>query len=112
MISFVETESTDTLLVEAESYISAGNQDGSDPGTQPTEDDGGGLNVGWIDANDFMEYNLSVSKSGNYLVEYRVASPGGSEPGLDLKLDDAWVDSTVIPSTGAVSYTHLRAHET
>ena len=95
MISFVETESTDTLLIQEEDYTAA-----SDIGTENTTDSGGGQNVGWIDANDYMEYTLSVVTSGNYLAEYRIASQGGSEPGLDLKLDGTWVDSSVIPNTG------------
>ena len=76
-INFVASESSSTLMVEAESYSSSG-----DVGTQNTSDSGGGQNVGWIDAGDWMEYSLSVETAGNYLVEYRVASQGGSEPGL------------------------------
>ena len=82
-------------MVEAESYSSSG-----DVGTENTSDSGGGQNVGWIDAGDWMEYSLSVETAGNYLVEYRVASQGGSEPGLNLKLNGTWVDSVVIPNTG------------
>ena len=94
-INFVASESSSTLMVEAESYSSSG-----DVGTENTSDSGGGQNVGWIDAGDWMEYSLSVETAGNYLVEYRVASQGGSEPGLNLKLNGTWVDSVVIPNTG------------
>ena len=82
-------------MIEAETFSSSG-----DVGTENTSDEGGGQNVGWIDAGDWMEYTLSVENAGNYLVEYRVASQGGSEPGLNLTLDGTWVDSVAIPNTG------------
>ncbi|MFT7558797.1 MAG: endoglucanase [Flavobacteriales bacterium] len=49
--------------------------------TQDTSDSGGGLNVGWTDAGDWMTYNVNLpaSTSGQYDVSYRVASKvGGS----------------------------------
>ncbi|MBL6449963.1 carbohydrate-binding protein [Fulvivirga sp. 29W222] len=39
-----------------------------------TTDQGGGQNVGWIDAGDWMEYTINAPEAGNYTVEYRVAS--------------------------------------
>ena len=41
---------------------------------EATTDDGGGENVGWIDAGDWLEYKINVPQAGNYTVEYRVAS--------------------------------------
>ncbi len=41
---------------------------------QPTEDIGGGFNVGWITNNDYLEYILEVEESGTYVVHYRIAS--------------------------------------
>ena len=94
-IDFVSSESSNSLMIEAETFNSSG-----DVGTENTSDEGGGQNVGWIDAGDWMEYTLSVENAGNYLVEYRVASQGGSEPGLNLTLNGTWVDSVAIPNTG------------
>jgi Carbohydrate binding module (family 6)/Bacterial Ig-like domain (group 2) len=34
----------------------------------------GGLNVGYIDDGDWMDYKVKVEKSGNFIVEFRVAS--------------------------------------
>ena len=45
--------------------------------TQPTTDANGGLNVGWIDDNDYMAYAnnvINIPADGQYTVEYRVAS--------------------------------------
>ena len=58
--------------VEAENYTNSFGVN-----TQPTTDTGGGLNVGWIDDNDFMAYAnnvVNIPADGQYTVEYRVAS--------------------------------------
>jgi endoglucanase len=57
--------------------------------TENTSDAGGGLNVGWIDVNDWMSYQnspVSIPTSGTYRVEYRVASLNG---GGGLRLEAA-----------------------
>jgi uncharacterized delta-60 repeat protein len=43
--------------------------------TEVTSDAGGGLNVGWIDYGDYIDYNIEVTTAGYYRVETRVASP-------------------------------------
>ena len=48
--------------------------------TQTTSDTGGGLNVGWIDVNDWMSYQntpVTIPATGTYRIEYRVASQNG-----------------------------------
>jgi hypothetical protein len=55
--------------IEAESYTTM-----SGVGTETTTDTGGGLNVGWIDNNDWLDYSVNVSVAGTYTVNYRVAS--------------------------------------
>ena len=42
--------------------------------TEPTADWGGGLNVGWIDQNDWMRYLVNVENDGEYNLAYRYAS--------------------------------------
>ncbi len=61
--------------IQAENYVYM-----SGVQTENTSDSGGGLNVGWIDAGDWMVWNTNLPSSGTYTVEYRVASPnsGGS----------------------------------
>jgi hypothetical protein len=40
-------------------------------GTEVTSDVGGGLNIGWTDKGDLLEYNVTVLTSGIYNVTYR-----------------------------------------
>lgn len=42
--------------------------------TENTGDTGGGLNVGYIDTNDYMDYTVNVATAGTYDVSFRVAS--------------------------------------
>jgi beta-glucosidase len=65
--------------VEAEAYTTM-----SGVQTEATADTGGGLNVGWIDPNDWMEYSVNVQTAGNYTVSYRIAS-NIAAPILQLK---------------------------
>ncbi len=61
----------------------------------------GGQNLGWIEANDWVVWNLNLPESGTYTVEYRVASLGG---GGVLQLEKAGgapiYGSLAVPSTG------------
>jgi len=56
-------------IVQAESYASM-----SGIGTETTTDDGGGLDVGWIDNGDWMSYNINAAAAGSYVLTFRVAS--------------------------------------
>jgi uncharacterized protein YjdB len=61
--------------IEAESYTAMNGVQ-----LEATGDTGGGQNVGWIDANDWMDYNVNASAAGTYAVAMRVASaPGGGQ---------------------------------
>ena len=61
----------------------------------------GGLNVGWIDATDWMAYaNIAFPSSGSYRVEYRVASVSGSLLSLDLNGGAIQLGQLAIPATG------------
>ena len=42
--------------------------------TQITSDTDAGLNITSVDANDWLDYTVNIAKSGNYRVEFRVAS--------------------------------------
>lgn len=44
---------------------------------EATTDTGGGQNVGYIDAGDWMDYRVNVQAPGSYQVQYRVASQNG-----------------------------------
>lgn len=58
--------------IQAESYC-----DMNGVQTESTSDTGGGQNVGWIDAGDWLAYRVDIPTTDNYTIEYRVASPGG-----------------------------------
>ena len=48
--------------------------------TENTSDSGGGTNVGYIDSGDSLSYNINVPSSGEYTVDFRLASrTNGSE---------------------------------
>ncbi|UXH80730.1 carbohydrate-binding protein [Roseateles amylovorans] len=70
--------------------------------TEATTDSGGGLNVGYLDAGDWLSYpTINVPTAGSYTVEYRVASLNG---GGNLQLEEAGgsvvYGSVNIPATG------------
>jgi hypothetical protein len=93
----VQTNSTFTQTVQAESYSSMlGVQ------TEATTDAGGGSNVGWIDATDWMAYNsIAIPATSSYLVEYRVASPNATgQLSLDLNAGAIQLGVLNVPNTG------------
>ncbi len=61
-------------IVEAEDY-----DDGSGYKFENTSDVGGGQNLGWISAGEWMEYTINVETAGLHKIEFRVASSGGSD---------------------------------
>jgi beta-glucanase (GH16 family) len=89
--------SVSSVTIQAESYSSM-----SGVQTEATSDAGGGTNVGWIDAGDWMAYsNINFPYSGTYNVEYRVASlNGGGRLSLDLNSGSNVLGYLDVPSTG------------
>ncbi|WEK53171.1 MAG: carbohydrate-binding protein [Candidatus Cohnella colombiensis] len=67
--------------------------------TEPTTDQGGGLNVGWIHVGDWLDYNVNVAEVGSYTVEYRVASNTSSGQ-IQLRTGQTTLATTSIPNTG------------
>ena len=69
-----------------------------------TTDVGGGQNIGYLDAGDYLDYYIHVAQSGNYNVAYRTAAL--SETGqVKMQLIDSNGDATTLhtvsfPSTG------------
>lgn len=69
--------------------------------TEVTSDAGGGLNVGWIDAGDWMTYHVEVASSGTYTVSYRVASPtSGGSARLEQAGGGTVYGTVSVPATG------------
>jgi Carbohydrate binding module (family 6)/Ricin-type beta-trefoil lectin domain-like len=66
-----------------------------------TSDAGGGQNVGYIDATDWLAYyNVTFPTSGQYTIEYRVASPSGSRLSADLNGGATQLGNVSLPATG------------
>ncbi|WP_324671166.1 carbohydrate-binding protein [Hymenobacter sp. GOD-10R] len=83
-------------LIQAESYSSMNGVQ-----LETTSDTGGGQNVGYIDQGDWMAYsNINFPVSGNYTLEYRVASPSGGTLSSDLNSGSIQLGNTAVPATG------------
>jgi hypothetical protein len=81
--------------IEAEDYDSMNGVQ-----TENTSDTGEGSDVGWIDAGDWMDYNVNVAASGTYTVKFRVASENGADGALQLKQGDSTLCTLDVPATG------------
>ncbi len=98
------------VVFQAEDYTSyfdttAGNTGGAyradNVDIEATSDNGGGYNVGWIEATEWLTYgNLSVASSGTYIVRARVASLSGGTLSLDLNGGTTVLGELNIPATG------------
>lgn len=94
---YQQTSGPSSVTIQAENYSNMlGVQ------TETCTDAGGGQNVGWIDANDWMAYNsINFPTTGSYLVEYRVASlNGGGQLSLDLNAGSIQLGALNVPATG------------
>ncbi len=72
----------------------------TDVDIQTTTDGGGGANVGWIAAGEWLEYTVAVASAGTYRLDARVASTGAGGT-FHIELDG--VNKTgplTIPNTG------------
>jgi probable HAF family extracellular repeat protein len=68
---------------------------------EATTDTGGGYNVGWMAASEWLTYTVNVANAGSYRLELRVASHG---VGGRVHVEFDGVDKTgpmIIPKTGA-----------
>jgi hypothetical protein len=85
-----------STTVQAESYS---NMSGIQ--TETCTDAGGGADVGYVDAADWMAYyNINFPSTGAYKVEYRVASVSGGTLSLDLNAGATQLGAVSIPATG------------
>ena len=67
--------------------------------TQSTSDIGGGQNVGYIDAGDYMDYNVTVVKTETYEFSYRVASKYATGE-ITLQAGGSDLHVIAVPNTG------------
>jgi hypothetical protein len=88
-------ETTTTQRIEAESYTTM-----SGIQTENTSDAGGGLNVGWQENNDWMDYSVSVATAGTYTVNFRVATVNTGVTFQLRKADGTSLATVTVPNTG------------
>jgi hypothetical protein len=73
--------------------LSAGNTGGQyrtdDVDMEATTDAGGGYNVGWTDAGEWVAYDVNVTASGTYSLTARLASANGGTKTAIVSLDGA-----------------------
>ena len=85
-----------STVIQAEAYNYMSGVD-----VETTTDAGGGQNVGWIEAGDWMSYEVTIPTTGTYRVDYRVATPNAN---MSLRLEkDAGatqLGTVTIPNTG------------
>lgn len=98
--------STLSIRIEAEKYKTAS----AGVRTQPTEDENGGLNVGWIQDRSWMSYNAKLVP-GKYRVEYRVASVEGGQLRIDTQSGKVIFGTLNIPKTGGWQKWTTISHE-
>lgn len=94
--TFVYGSSTAAVTkIEAESYTTM-----SGVATESCSDTGGGLDVGWIDSGDWMVYPITITTTGTYTIQYRVASPNsGKYLSSDLNAGSIQLGTVTIPNT-------------
>ncbi|WP_344924118.1 carbohydrate-binding protein [Aquimarina addita] len=90
----INTTSPSSIRIEAEDYAAM-----SGIQTETTTDTGGGLNVGYIDNGDWMDYTVDIPVSGTYTVDFRVASVPGSAA-VQFIVDTAVLGTANIAPTG------------
>ncbi len=99
------------VTIQAESYIAM-----SGVQTEATSDTGGGLNVGWTDAGDSMNYSntrVNIPANGTYKITYRVASLNGGGSFAFKEAGGATYDNVPVPKTsGWQSWTDVTRNVT
>jgi len=92
-INISQPKTTFGRHIEAESFIA---QQGIQ--TEPTNDIEGGLDVGYIDPGDWLDYHVDIPAAGDYKISYRVASPYDSGI-IQFQSGSAVLATTSIPDT-------------
>lgn len=70
-------------LIEAEDYTAMNGIQ-----TENTSDTGGGLNIGYVNSGDWVDYAVNVATSGTYNVSVRVAANGNAQKNIELQANN------------------------
>jgi hypothetical protein len=95
--SEIPSEAVTTInnAIQAENYLQMNGIE-----TETTSDVGGGLNVGYIDPDDWMTYRVNLPRSGNYIINYRIASATGGSFQFEQAGGDGIYHQVNVPATG------------
>ena len=94
-------------IIQAEDYFAQ-----SGVQTESCSDIGGGLNVGFLDDGNWMDFALNTPTAGRYAVDLRVASGASVTGQVEASVEGRSVTSPDISNTGGwQSWTTLRAGE-
>ena len=94
-ITLVDMDCETPVIVQAEDFIDMANVQ-----TEPTQDVGGGENVGWIDAGDWMVYEINLPCAQTYNMKARVATPNYSMSARVELPNQTLLATLNIPHTG------------
>ncbi|MEW6993030.1 carbohydrate-binding protein [Colwelliaceae bacterium MEBiC 14330] len=90
------TELSGNGTLQAENFCQA-----SGIQTEPTLDNGGGDNIGYVDDGDWLTYNVNMPQAGDVTVTYRVASDGtGGVIRLEQGGGEVSYGTVTVPNTG------------
>lgn len=68
---------------------------------EATSDTGGGLNVGWIEAGEWLEYTFDIEEAGTYSADFRVALESGTGSTFHLEINGQNISGPInLPVTG------------
>lgn len=79
--------------IEAESYSVM-----SGISIEATSDVSGIANVGWIDASDWLQYNIDVPSTGDYTVNFRISA--NATTSLELRENNTTLQTISVASSG------------
>lgn len=88
------------LIIEAESYFNtSGTFDDSSDGGNGLGANKTSRGVNFVNSEDYMEYNVTIPKSGNYNIFYEISTPANNAQ-VQFSLDGNILAQTNIPSNG------------
>ena len=94
LLSFVQLPANCRIFSQAEDFVEMNGVQ-----TENCTDHGEGLNVGYIDDGDWMEYDINIPITGNYIFSVRAASLDGGGV-INIINNDNSLDNINISATG------------
>ena len=74
----------------------------------PAKPNGGGTcDIGWTEANEWLEYDLNIDEAGNHSVYFSVGA-GQNNRSLRVLLDGAAVGTVEVPNIGYSAFTEVK----